>query len=222
MEERAGIRHLGRPRARSVYGALPIIAASLECMGIWTFPAGESSASDTVKKSEDNAPSLSGTKKILVAYFSRSGNTCEIADQIHKIAGGDIFEIQAVKTYPDDYEEVKKVAMNELNSGFKPELKIKPGNLNSYDMVFIGYPIWWGTFPDPVKTFLSENDFSGKTIAPFCTHEGSGLGRSEQDIIKLCPKATVLNGIAIHGAFIDAANIKVSDWLRKINITQLE
>ena len=163
---------------------------------------------------------LSGTKKILVVYFSHSGNTREIANQIHKSVGGDIFEIQAVKPYPDDYDAAVQQARQELDSGYKPALKIKFEDIKSYDLVFIGYPIWWGTFSAPVKTFLSEYDFSGKTILPFCTHEGSGLGRSVTDIAKLCPKSTLLDGIAISGRDVKTAQNKVSEWLQKIKITE--
>ena len=159
------------------------------------------------------------TKNILVAYFSHSGNTREIANQIHKSVGGDIFEIQSVKKYPDDYDAVVEQARQELDSGYKPALKTKIENIKSYDLVFIGYPVWWGTFPAPVKTFLSEYDFSGKTIAPFCTHEGSSLGRSATDISKLCPKSTLLNGAAIRGSVVKTAQSKVSEWLREIEIT---
>jgi flavodoxin len=159
-------------------------------------------------------------KKILVAYFSYSGNTREIADQIHKSVGGDIFEIQAVKLYPDDYDAVVKQARQELKSGEKPALKTKIENIKSYDLVFIGYPNWWGTFPAPVKTFLSGYDFSGKTIVPFCTHGGSGLGRSVSDISKLCPKSTLLEGVAILGKDVKTAQNEVSEWLRKIKITK--
>ncbi len=157
-------------------------------------------------------------KKILVAYFSHSGNTREIAEQIHKSVGGDIFEIQAVKTYPDDYDAVVEQAKQELNSGYKPALKTRIEDITSYDVVFIGFPIWWSTFPAPVKTFLSEYEFSGKTIVPFCTHEGSGLGRSVSDISRLCPKSTVLDGIAIRGSDVRTAHNKVSEWLRKIKM----
>ena len=146
---------------------------------------------------------------ILVAYFSHSGNTHEIANQIHKSAGGDIFEIQAVKPYPNDYDAVVKQARQELDSGYKPALKTKMENIKPYDLVFIGYPIWWGTFPAAVKTFV-----------PFCTHEGSGLGRSATDISKLCPKSALLNGAAIRGRDVKTARNKVSEWLREIKITK--
>lgn len=163
--------------------------------------------------------SAKGNKRILVTYFSHTGNTREIAGQIHQIAGGDIFEIKAVKLYPDDYEAVKKVAKSELNSGEKPILKTKI-NISSYDVIFIGYPIWWGTYPAPVKTFLSENNFSGKTIIPFSTHLGSGLGSSVRDIKKICPDSTLLEGVSIWGNDTKNAQGKISQWLRKIEITK--
>jgi flavodoxin len=160
------------------------------------------------------------TKKILVAYFSHSGNTREIADQIHKSAGGDIFEIQSVKPYPHDYDAVVEQARQELDSDFKPALKTKMENIKPYDLVFIGYPVWCSTVPAPVRTFLSEYDFSGKTIVPFCTHEGSGLGRSVTNISKLCPKSTLLDGVAIWGSDVKTAQSKVVEWLQKIKITK--
>jgi flavodoxin len=160
------------------------------------------------------------TKKILVAYFSHSGNTREIANQIHKSAGGDIFEIQSVKPYPYDYDAVVEQARQELDSDFKPALKTKMENIKPYDLVFIGYPVWCSTVPAPVRTFLSEYDFSGKTIVPFCTHEGSGLGRSVTNISKLCPKSTLLDGVAIWGSDVKTAQSKVVEWLQKIKITK--
>jgi flavodoxin len=203
--------------------ALPMTAAFLVFMGVtaqMNFAAAELNSSNTANKSKEEAMPLSGTKKILVAYFSHSGNTREIANQIHKIVGGDIFEIQAVKPYPNDYDAVVKQARQELDSGYKPPLKTKIEDIKSYDLIFIGYPNWWGTFPAPVKTFLSGYDFSGKTIVPFCTHGGSGLGRSVSDISKLCPKSTLLEGVAILGKDVKTAQNEVSEWLRKIKITK--
>jgi flavodoxin len=159
-------------------------------------------------------------KKILVAYFSHSGNTREIANQIHKGVGGDIFEIQTVKPYPKDYNAVVKQARQELDSSYEPALKIKIENIKSYDSVFLGYPIWWYTIPAPIVAFLSEYDFSGKTIVPFCTHAGSCLSRSVMDISKLCPRSILLEGIAIWGKDVKTAQDKVSDWLRRIEFTK--
>ena len=203
--------------------ALPITAAFLVLMGVsaqMNFAAEEINSSNTVNKSKEEAMPLSGTNKILVVYFSHSGNTREIANQIHNIVGGDIFEIQTVKPYPNDYDAVVKQARQELDSGYKPESKTKIENIKSYDLIFIGYPNWLGTIPAPVKTFLSEYDFSGKTIAPFCTHGGGGLARSVTDISKLCPKSTLLDSFAIPGSDVKTAQSEVSEWLRKIKITK--
>ncbi len=159
-----------------------------------------------------------GGKKILITYYSRTGNTREIANQIHKRVGGYIIELHPVEPYPEDYEETKKRAMQELNSGFKPALKTKVEKIGSYDVIFVGTPIWWGTIAAPVKSFLSEYDLSGKTIVPFITHQGSRLGRSVTDISKLCPKSTLLDGVAIWGRDAKTAQNTASGWLRRIKI----
>lgn len=159
-------------------------------------------------------------KKILVAYFSHSGNTREIAMQINKGMDSDIHEIQPVQPYPQDYNAVVNQARQELNSRFKPVLKSKVDNIGQYDLIFIGYPNWCSTVPAPVRTFLLEYDFSGKTMAPFCTHEGSGLGRSVTDISKLCQKSNVLKGFAIRGSSVKTAQNKISEWLKEMKITR--
>ena len=171
-------------------------------------------------------------KKSLVAYFSRKGqnyvngkiadlpigNTEVVAGMIRKITGCDTFHIESVNPYPKDYTETTEVAKNELRAKARPELTQHVDNMDAYHAVFLGYPNWWGTMPMPVFTFLENHDFSGKTIVPFCTHEGSGLGHSERDIAKLCPKAMVLNGIAIHGASAGSAGTKVSAWIDTLAI----
>ena len=139
--------------------------------------------------------------KVLIAYFSRSGNnyvggsvknlrqgnTEVAAALIQKIAGGELFRIDTVKAYPADYHETTRVAQKELRQNARPELRGRVDTMGDYDLVFLGYPNWWGTMPMAVHAFLEAYDFSGKTILPFCTHEGSGMGRSEADIQKLCP-----------------------------------
>jgi flavodoxin len=165
-----------------------------------------------------HAAATGAGRKVLIVYYSRSGNTREIAGLIHRSTGGDIFEIQVVKPYPEDYEEVKKIAMQEQQSGFKPALKTKVKNFRSYDVIFVGTPIWWGTISVPVKSFLSEYDFSGKTIVPFTTHGGSGLGRSVEDISNLCPKTTLLDGLAVWGRNAITAQNDVSAWVRRLGV----
>lgn len=164
------------------------------------------------------AQAHSGTKKILVAYFSHSGNTRVIAEQIKNATGGDIFEIQPVKDYPRDYQTVVDQARKEISSNYKPALKAKVKNIESYDVIFIGSPCWWSTIAPPVATFLSIYNLSGKTIVPFMTHEGSGMGHSVSDIKKLCPKSTVLEGLPVRGSSVKSAQNDVKKWLREIKM----
>jgi flavodoxin len=156
--------------------------------------------------------------KVLVAYFSRTGNTRKIATMIHAGVGGDIFEIQTVVPYPNDYEAVKAQASREQETGFRPTLKGKVLNFDSYQVVFLGYPIWWAKLPPPIASFLSEYGFSGKTIVPFCTHQGSHFGQTQSDIRKLCPQATVLYGLAVWGRDADHAQQEVSQWLQTVKV----
>ncbi|MGA2161084.1 MAG: flavodoxin [Methanoregula sp.] len=168
----------------------------------------------------------------LIAYFSRPGNnyvngqivnlpvgnTEVVAKMIQEMTGGDLFHIEPVNAYPGDYTESTEVAQQELRNNARPKLTSHLETL-SCDVIFLGYPIWWGTMPMPVFTFLEEYNFSGKTIAPFCTHEGSGLGRSVADIRKMCPQSTVLDGLAIRGGDVKNAQDKVAGWLRDIGMT---
>ena len=161
-------------------------------------------------------------KQILIVYFTWSGNTCKIANLIHKEIGGTIFEIQPEVPYPNSYNATVEQAKKEIQAGYKPPLKTKIDHIESYDIIFVGSPNWWSTIAPPVATFLSEYDFSGKTIVPFCTHGGGGKGRMIRDIVKLCPKSTILEEFVIYGSGAGDAQANVSQWLLKIGITQLK
>lgn len=161
---------------------------------------------------------VSENNKILIAYFSHSGNTRIIADQIKNATGGDIFEIKPLNDYPDDYQTVADQAKKEIKSNFKPELKTNVNNMDEYSVIFIGSPNWWNTIAPPVATFLSSNNFSGKKIIPFITYGGTGLGHSVSDIEKLCSNSTVLEGFSIKGSKAKGAQGNVMRWLRKIKM----
>jgi len=179
---------------------------------------------------EDNDMNLDGAK-CLIAYYSRVGNnyvsgqivnlpignTDVAAKMIQEMTAGDLFHIETVDPYPDDYTKTTEVAKQELRTNARPTLTGHVENMASYDVIFLGYPNWWGTMPMPVFTFLEEYDFSGKTIIPFCTHEGSGLGHSEKDIAKLCPGAKLVKGLAIHGTSVSDARKDIANWLHKVN-----
>ncbi|MCE7700148.1 MAG: flavodoxin [Methanobacterium paludis] len=157
-------------------------------------------------------------KKILVAYFSHSGNTEVVANNIKETVGADIFEIKTVERYPNEYNLVVDKAKKEQDTDYRPKLTANVQDIDSYDVVFVGYPNWWGTMPMAVFTFMGEYDFSEKTIVPFCTHEGSGLGRSEKDVAQLCPESTVLKGLAIYGSRVNSAKKDVENWLSTLGM----
>jgi len=138
-------------------------------------------------------------QKSLSVYYSRKGsnyvngsivnlpvgNTEVIAKKIQSFTGSDLFQIETVKAYPMDYTETTRVSKDELLANTRPELTDRVTDMASYEVIYLGYPNWWGTMPMAVLTFLESYNFSGKTVVPYCTHEGSGLGNSERDIKKL-------------------------------------
>ena len=167
--------------------------------------------------------------KILIAYYSRKGqnyvngsiknlakgNTDVVAEFIRKAVGGDLFEIDTVKKYADDYTKCTMEAKEELRAKARPELSKYLDSIDEYDTIFLGYPCWWGTMPMACYTFLEHYDTTGKKIVPFCTHEGSGMGGSEKEIKKTCPKAQVLSGLAIHGAEAHNSESRAVAWAQK-------
>ena len=166
--------------------------------------------------------------KILIAYYSRKGqnyvsgsiknlvkgNTEIVAEYIKKAVGGELFEIDTVKDYPIDYTECTEVAKVEIQQKARPELKNYLENIDNYDKIFLGYPIWWSIPPMAVSTFLEKYDFSGKKIMPFATHEGSGLGGSISYLKKICPKAEIMSGLAIYGSKSKNSESEIANWAK--------
>ena len=155
----------------------------------------------------------------LVVFFSYSGNTASAAKMIQKILGCDLFEIKTAKAYPADYNETVDLAKKEQRENARPVLQTKeiPG-LSKYDSVIFAAPCWWGTFPMAFMTLFEANDFSGKNVTVLMTHGGSGLGSSESDLAKYCPKSKRLKGLAVSGSSVNSSEKKISDWLGSIGI----
>jgi flavodoxin len=160
----------------------------------------------------------SGRKKILVAYFSWSGNTRTVAQQIQSLTDADIFEIKPAKPYPEDYNECVTQAKKEIDEGYKPELNGRAENISQYDIIFVGSPNWWGTIAPPVATFLTSYNFSGKTIIPFCTHGSGRQANLFKDIAKLTPNSTAKKGFAVDGSTARRAKPDVKKWLQELEI----
>lgn len=152
---------------------------------------------------------MKNDKKVLVVFFSRTGenyavgniekgNTHIIAEMIAKETGGKLFQIETVKAYPNEYKACVDIAKTEKENKARPEIK---GDIDveEYDVIFLGYPNWWGDMPMAVYTFIEKHNWNGKTVVPFCTHEGSGLSSTERYLETACKGATVDKGLAIKG-----------------------
>lgn len=144
-----------------------------------------------------------------------TGNTEVVAELIKAETGAELFRLETEESYPDNYKACTDRAMKELRANARPALKALPEGLSAYDTIYLGYPNWWGTMPMAVFSFLENSDLKGKTILPFCTHEGSGMGRSEEDLRRACPDSEIRAGLAVHGTYASSAVNAVKGWIRK-------
>jgi flavodoxin len=188
--------------------------------------------------------SLSGTKnintkadstinpdKVLIVYLSRTNNTKAIAEIIQKNVGGELVALELEKPYPENYEVTVQQVVKENETGYLPPLKTKIDSIQHYDVVFVGFPTWGMKLPPPMKSFLKQYDLKGKTIIPFNTNAGYGVGTGFQTVKELCPDSKVLEGFEIKGGIerdgvyfvikdekAKEAETKVRKWLQKIKV----
>ncbi len=163
----------------------------------------------------------------IIVYYSRRGenyvsgaiqtlavgNTEAVARRLAALTGAELFQLVPCQPYSDQYDTCIQQAQDDQRRDARPALKALPESLEGYDTIYLGYPNYWGTMPMCVFTFLDAFSFTGKTILPFCTHEGSGLGRSEADIRRLCPGAKVGRGLAIHGSSVCREERALEAWI---------
>lgn len=165
----------------------------------------------------------------LVAYYSRAdenyfkgayryitvGNTEKAAKKISALTGADLLKIEQVTPYAKDYETCIAEAKNDKETHARPKLVSLPESIDMYDEIYLCYPNYWGTMPMAVYTFLEAYDFSGKTIYPLCTHEGSGISSTEADIARTAKGAKVSRGLAVFGSEVDSSEHNIKDWINK-------
>lgn len=165
--------------------------------------------------------------KAAIVFFSRAGenyvsgaikdletgNTRVVAEMIQQFTGADLIEVEPCIPYPHNYSACIEQARQEQRRDARPELKSSPESMDVYDTVYLGYPNYWGTMPMALFTFLEQYNFTGKTIWPFCTHEGSGMGKSISDIERLCPGAKVERGLSLYGSKVREAKTAIKDWI---------
>jgi len=206
-----------------ILSAIILIIFGLGISEISAISDAESTANDILNKDNDNG-------KILVVYFSRTGenynvgnvevgNTAMVASYIKDYLNADSFEIVPVEKYPDSYDECTNLASKEKDDNARPQIEGKIENFDSYDTVFVGYPIWWGDLPMIMYTFMEDYDFNGKNVIPFNTHEGSGNAGTYDTIQSKLPNAKVnTNGLALDGktARSDDGKTQTLDWLKEL------
>lgn len=189
--------------------------------------------SSQVENKKVNRASNIDPEKVLIVYLSRTNNTKAVAQMIHNYAGGKLVELQLEKPYPQNYKAIVDQVAAENASGFLPPLKTEIDSMDKYDVVFVGFPTWGMQLPPPMKSFLKQYDLSGKTIVPFNTNAGYGIGRSFETVKALCPNSQVLEGFSTKGGIErdgvlyvmegekqKAVDAEVKQWLQNIKITQ--
>ena len=159
-------------------------------------------------------------KKILIACYSRSGNTRAIAEMIHAQTGGDLFEVEMMDPYSTNDQECHNRAEREMEGKNWPPLATEVECPDSYDVLFVGYPIWWSTMSPPLFTFFEKYNFAGKTVVPFCTYGGSGPGRGAEDIAALAPGAEILEVLGVKTSDVKDARDDVAAWLGKMEVAE--
>lgn len=154
-------------------------------------------------------------EKVLVLYYSQTETTKVVAQELQKLLGADIEEIEAVKPYDGDFMATIQRGQQEMNQNSYPEIKPLKSNLKDYDVIFLGFPVWFGTYANPVVTLVKQESFAGKKIVPFCTFGSGGLNTSSDNLKKALPEATILEGYGVRQARINAVPEEVSLFLKK-------
>jgi flavodoxin len=186
--------------------------------------------SSQTKNENSGAGANSGSAKILIVYLSRTNNTKAIAEIIQKNVGGTLVALELEKPYPENYQATVQQVVHENETGYLPPLKTKIDSIQKYDIVFVGFPTWGMKLPPPMKSFLHQYNFNGKTIVPFNTNDGYGVGTCFETVKKLCPNSTIYEGFSIKGGVENGqarlskdeerkeAEAKVKQWLQKMKL----
>ncbi|BDR55102.1 flavodoxin [Bombiscardovia apis] len=210
--------------------AVVALALGIEMYQSYANGRNKTMATPQTQKSETTGshkiPEQTKSGKTLVVYFSRKGanfdgnlkvgHTKVVADFIQKHTKADEYEIVPVQDYSGTYDETTDQAKKEQQENARPKIKNPLPDVSSYDTVFIGGPIWWGEYPMIVRTFMDAVDLNGKTVIPFTTAAGSGLGNTQEAVRKQYPQAKVLDGFTVEGTKADGAEGQINDWLAKI------
>lgn len=181
-------------------------------------PAEEPAEEPSEEPAESETPTAEDSSSALIAYFSWSGNTEQVAQIIQQETGGDLFEIAPATPYTDDYNELLDIAQQEQSDKARPELAGQVENWEQYDTIFVGYPNWWSDAPMAVYTFVESYDWSVKTLVPFNTSASGGFGRSLSGLEESASGATILDGLSFTERTLGDAQSEVTTWLDKLGL----
>ena len=181
-------------------------------------PAEEPAEEPSEEPAESEMSTTGDSSSVLIAYFSWSGNTEQVAQIIQQETGGDLFEIAPATAYTDDYNELLDIAQQEQSDNARPELADQVENWEQYDTIFVGCPNWWSDAPMAVYTFLESYDWSGKTLVPFNTSASGGFGRSLSGLEESASGASILEGISFTERTLGDAQGEVAAWLDELGL----
>ena len=203
----------------------------LKSLGLWICTVILLTSSySKAQKSTSNKIEIA-SKKVLIIYLSRTENTKAVAEIIHQNVGGDLMKLELENPYPEDYKAIVAQVQKENETDFLPPLKTKIDHIEEYDVIFIGFPTWGMKLPPPMKSFLNQYNLKGKTIIPFNTNAGYGIGSSFETVKELAPNSKILEGFSVEGGkerdgilFVmkgkkeRTVRSEVQKWLQKINL----
>ena len=183
-----------------------------------TLDENASRENNPTENEQENNNLANTDKKILIAYFSNSGNTETMAKEVQNQVGGDLFEIKRKKEYSSS--NLTDEAKAEIENKERPELADKISNIDEYDVVFVGYPVWWHSTPAPVNSFLESYDLSGKTVIPFCTSGGSDIEETIDSFKSSCNSSKILEGLTLSGSSANSDNgkTKIKNWITNLGL----
>ena len=202
-----------------------IFAMCLMCLAVLMVGCGSSNSTKAATPAPAQSTSNKGgeqivgslkDKKVLVVYFSWSGNTKAVAEAIHKQVGGDLQAIVPETPYSETYAITVAKAKQEQLTNARPQVKTKIQDIASYDLIFLGYPNWWGSLPMPVVTFLGNHKLQGKIVAPFFTHGGGGVQRCYSDLEKYAAGANLKNYLCLSGNAANSSAGEIENWVKEV------